>query len=385
MFPVFYLSNNEIFYFNNNKLTSIPCQAVEQYKKNLQEIKQRKDWKTKGAGAQFMGLASQQEDHDPASIFPSDVVITDQQQLIYTARLEQGTAIYAKSLLDLQDAEGLVLRKNDFIVHDMSYDSTNKRLVLSASLPAEYERHLSVLAVDGNRIQYVTEGECQDANPVFDPQNPDQIYYDSCGFAYGQQGNIVIGNKEICLLNLKTGELETLMSHVDYDFFKPQKDSLGNLYFLKRPYRNKRNSSSVIKDLLLAPVKIIKAIIGWLDFFTQRYTGESLKTTSGVNPAKTKQKSEEELFVEGNLIKAQKTLQQNINAGEKYPGMIPSSWELMKRTATGEMVVLKKGVLSYALRDDGIVYSNGKFLVHLGLDQKETMLLEGKLVSKIAC
>lgn len=77
MFPVFYLSNNEIFYFNNNKLTSIPCQAVEQYKKNLQEIKQRKDWKTKGAGAQFMGLASQQEDHDPASIFPSDVVITD--------------------------------------------------------------------------------------------------------------------------------------------------------------------------------------------------------------------------------------------------------------------------------------------------------------------
>ena len=50
--------------------------------------------------------------------------------------------------------------------------------------------------------------------------------------------------------------------------------------------------------------------------------GESLKSTSGANPAKARQKSEEELFVEGNLIKAQKALQQNQSAGEKFAGVI---------------------------------------------------------------
>jgi len=111
-----------------------------------------------------------------------------------------------------------------------------------------------------------------------------------------------------------------------------------------------------------------------------------LKSTSGSNPAKSRQKSEEELFVEGNLIKAQKAVQQNQNAGEKFAGVIPRSWELVLYSSAGEQKVLKRGVLSYNLNTEGtVLYSNGKHLISIAADQTETMLVEAKLIQKIIC
>ena len=387
MSSLLYISNQELHLLQNQKSQTIDCHAVSQYKKNLQEIKQRKQWKTTGTGAQFMGMTNRQDDpNELANIFAVDAVITDDQKIIYAARLQDGCAIYIKSLLDQQQPEALVLRNNEFIVHHFDYEAQNQRLILSVSKGYAYERHLCVLGLDSSRLQYITEGDCQDEHPCFDPQNPDIVYYDSCGFAYDPQGRVSVGPKEICRLNLKTGELETVISDPRYDFYKPTVDAAGQLYFLKRPYKNQHYTGNSFKDILFAPFKIIRAVIGWLDFFTQRYTGESLKSTSGANPAKAIQKSEEELFVEGNLIKAQKTLQQNQNAGEKFAGVIPRNWELIQHSPNGEQKVLKRGVLSYAFDSEGAMYySNGKYLVAMTADQSEQMLVEAKLIQKIMC
>ncbi|MBJ8445410.1 hypothetical protein [Acinetobacter bereziniae] len=386
MSSLFYLSNQNLYLLDGNKSITVPCQAIDQYKKNLVEIQQRKEWKTKGTGAQFTGNFSQDDQVDLNHIFPTDVVLTSDHKMIYTACLQEGTSINIKSLNDLQETEGLILRKNDFVVQDMAYDEAKKRLALSVNSNG-YERHICILPLDANRTQYLTEGDCQDSNPCFDPQDTMQIYYDSCGLAYGEH-RIAYSPKEIYHLDMGTGELQTVASDPKFDFFKPKMDSLGNLYFIKRPYsRDGSHHSPVttIKDIIFAPFKIIRAIVSWLDFFTQRYTGESLKTTSGNNPAKSQQKSEEELFVEGNLIKAQQNLERNQKSGEKYPGMIPKSWELVKMSPTGEMTTLKRGVMSFALKDDTIFYSNGKYLIELDADQNEHLRIEAKLISKIIC
>ncbi|ENX40706.1 hypothetical protein [Acinetobacter courvalinii] len=386
MSSVLYLSDQFLHQLQGQKSHTIDCHAVSQYKKNLQEIRQRKQWKTSGTGAQFMGVANYSEQEELAHVYPVDAVLIDEQHLIYAAQLQDGCAIYIKSLLDLQQPEALILRNNEFIIHHMDYDAQNKRLVLSASPEHAYERHLCILGLDSNRIQYVTEGDCQDQHPCFDPQNPDIIYYDSCGFAYDQQGSVSIGPREVCRLNLQTGDLETIIADPRYDCYKPKIDAKGQLHFLKRPYKNQHYRGNSLKDIVSAPFKIIRAVFGWLDFFTQRYTGESLKSTSGSNPAKSRQKSEEELFVEGNLIKAQKAVQQNQNAGEKFAGVIPRSWELVLYSSTGEQKVLKRGVLSYNLNtEDTVLYSNGKHLISIAADQTETMLVEAKLIQKIIC
>lgn len=386
MSSLLYLSNQNLYLLDGNKSLTVPCQAIDQYKKNLVEIQQRKEWKTKGTGAQFMGNFSQDEQVDLNHIFPTDVVLTSDDKLIYTACLQEGTSINIKSLKDLQETEGLILRKNDFVVQDMAYDEANQRLALSVHSNG-YERHICILPLNANRTQYLTEGDCQDSNPCFDSRDPMQLYYDSCGLAYGEH-RIAYSPKEIYHLDMGTGELQTVVSDPKFDFFKPKMDGLGNLYFIKRPYSRDGSHHSPVttmKDIIFAPFKIIRAIVGWLDFFTQRYTGESLKTTSGNNPAKSQQKSEEELFVEGNLIKAQQNLERNQKSGEKYPGMIPNSWELVKMSPDGEMRTLKRGVMSFALKDNSIFYSNGKYLIEIDANQNEHLRIEAKLISKIIC
>lgn len=383
MNPLFFLSQRDFFYHNNNQVTPISFEAIELYKKNLQQIKQRKEWKNKGTGAQFMGFANV-DAPEQKSIYLSDVVKQDADHIIYAARLDDGMALYSKSLTNSDETEGLILRTDDFVVYDMDYDAQNKRLVMSASHACSLEKHLKILAVDGNQAQYVTEGDCQDANPVFDHANPDVIYYDTRGIGHNARGEVFFGPKEICQLNIKTGDLDTVIGNADYNYYKPQKDGQGNLYFLKTPYKNKVQSDplGMFKAILMAPFKIMNAIVSWLDFFTQRYTGESIKT-AGNNPAKSQQKTLEEMFIEDNLIEAQKSLQQNQKAGEKYPGLIPRSWELVMMTPTGDMQTLKKGVLSYSLTHDGIIYSNGKHVVHLDAQKNETQLSEEKLITKI--
>jgi hypothetical protein len=61
MSSLLYLSNQELYLIQNQKTQTIDCQAVTQYKKNLQEIKQRKQWKTTGTGAQFMGMTNRDD------------------------------------------------------------------------------------------------------------------------------------------------------------------------------------------------------------------------------------------------------------------------------------------------------------------------------------
>lgn len=359
MSVLLYLSDEHLYLFENNKSQRISCQSIDQYKKNLIEIQQRKEWKTKGTGAQFMGVHQQQNEADLNHIFPTDMLLTADDKMIYVACLQDGTTINIKSLNDLQETEGLILRKNDFIVQDMALDEKNRRLALAVQTDG-YEQHLCILPLDANRTQYLTEGDCRDAHPCFDPRDPSQLYYDSCGLGYNEH-HVALGPKEICHLDLNTGDLKTVLADAKFDFFKPHLDSAGNLYCIKRPYtRDGYQNSAVttLKDMIFAPFKLLRAIFGWLDFFTQRYTGESLKTTSGQNPAKAQQKSEEDLFVEGNLIKALQNIERNQKSGEKYPGVIPNTWELIKITPSGETTTLKKGVMSFAFKEDVLFYSN---------------------------
>ncbi|WP_434778033.1 hypothetical protein [Neisseria sp. Ec49-e6-T10] len=388
MNPLLYIAKGELFYKQENSSQAICCNAIENYKKNLQEINQRKEWKTKGTGAAFMGVINY-DDHaayEKERIFPSDAIICETNTIIYSALLHNGTAIYSKTLTNTEEQEGLILRKNDFKVYEMDFDAINQRLALSVSALG-YERHLAILELESADIHYVTEGDCHDCNPSFDPHNPDILYYDSCGLAYDRDGNLCgLGPKGIFRLNLKTGSLDEILCDPKYDFSKPKMDTAGNLYFIKKPYQSKNESTFSIKDIIFAPVKITKAILGWLDFFTQRYAGESLKTTTGSHPAKMKQRSEEELFIEGNLINVKKSLEENQKSGEKYPGIAPKSWELIKMPPNQNLVTLKKGVLSYQLKKDGsIFYSNGKHLIEIESASIEKLLFEQELITKIIC
>lgn len=132
------------------------------------------------------------------------------------------------------------------------------------------------------------------------------------------------------------------------------------------------------------PVKVLKAIFGWLDFFTKRYAGESLKS-GGNNPTKTKEKTPEELFIENNLINVEKELKNSRAIGDKFPGIAPGNWELIRQSAGGGIDIVKKGVIDYDVCANGdIIYSNGKYLKRLKEDGTEQMLCQTSLANNIS-
>jgi hypothetical protein len=88
---------------------------------------------------------------------------------------------------------------------------------------------------------------------------------------------------------------------------------------------------------------------------------------------KMKQKSEQELFIDGNVINAERTYNLNKQKGEKFPGLIPHSWELIKiDNYAKEQTCIKKGVLDYTICENGdILYSNGHAIIRLSGEEEE--------------
>ena len=176
---------------------------------------------------------------------------------------------------------------------------------------------------------------------------------------------------------LRSSTIDEYIAEDGYDCIKPQDDSDGNMYFIRRKYVPSRKKGNLLLDIVLFPVRIIKAIGGFLSVFSMAFGGEPLRT-GGKNPAKSKTANEREAFVEGNLIKAEKQL----NASDDE-GVIPSDWELVKRSKDGSETVIKKRIMDYRLLDNGdIIYSNGS-RIRIISGEKDTVLCKMKLANSI--
>lgn len=378
MNALFYMRDGRLFRFADGASAPVSCGAVEQYMENLKQIHRKKEWKTQGTGAGFMGVW--QEEIDLSDIRPADAVCTPDGRLVYGAVLQQGGAVQRKNPDAPDEAEGLLLRHADCTIHDMACDAEGKRLALSLSGSGWGERNIAIMPLDANRFRFITEGECRDSNPAFDPDNGDILYYDSCGLAHTGRG-LVFGPRAVNRLNLAEGTLDTVLSDDKHDYFQPRPDGAGGLYCIRRPYRAGHQGGSGLRDLALAPFKISKALFGWLDFFTQRYGGEPLKT-SGANPAKAKQQSEEERFIEGNLVKVRQN--KKADPADRHPAAIPDDWELVRTTDNGSQTVLLRGVMAYTpAPDGGVIYSNGRAILLRSPEGAVSLITEARWAEKL--
>jgi len=337
-------------------IRTLTCMVAEKYRARIREINLRKEWKQSGTGAQFAGTYQLNEPvldiRTPIAGLSKGV----DERLIYSINFETGGGIYYKHPNN-EDSETHI--RADAAVRFYELD-VNSLGCIAVSCAENYaERHIALIQPDNNSYQIITEGECSDCNPKWSLKDENVLYYDSAGIGYGNTGYMSgLGPRSIYRINTKTGELDEVLPGDKYEYSHPFEDKEGNLYFIRRPYTTKSGMSII--DYLTAPFKILRAIGGWLDFFSRRYTGESLKT-SGANPAKANTKSPQQIFIDGNLIEAEKNLKKN--ASDKNPGYAPRDWELVVMAPGGEEKVLHKSVMSYCVTQEGIIYSNGKYII----------------------
>ena len=160
-----------------------------------------------------------------------------------------------------------------------------------------------------------------------------------------------------------------LLTDEKYDYISLKDDIHGNLYYIRQPYNTVTEKSDYsVKDIFLFPFRILKAFGGWLNFMSVIWGGESLngKDPSSMLNERTKNRSQRDIVIDGNIIKAEKLAKKNDNDEE---GFMPSERVLIKREADGEETTVVKGVLDYTLADDGtLIYSDGRYINILAAD-----------------
>jgi hypothetical protein len=376
-----YISKGRLYRVDGGKPAKIRIASVEKYISTIKEMRNKKEWKSSGTGAHFMGMNLSFDTDPEESITISGIAPDGDGGFIYSSVFDGNMAIYRNDHVGSDD-EGVILRKNSVQIHEVNILPDGQKIIASGSENFQ-TKHIVLINKEKSDLQFLTEGDSIDSNPVFSKTEPNIVFFDSKGIGSDYKGALRLSSSGILQLNLETGDLDEYITDETNDYFKPKTDSNGNLYYIRRPYKTNLRSKMSLKDVALIPFKFFRAIFGWMDFFTRKYSGEALNT-KGNNPSKAKQLSEKELFVEGNLINAEENLRKNKASGEKYPGFIPKSWVLVRRSPDGQEQVIKKGVIDYCVTDDAIYFSNGKCIIRLQSESSdEEMVCEAELAQNL--
>ncbi|MCL1862640.1 MAG: hypothetical protein FWF78_03630 [Defluviitaleaceae bacterium] len=357
-----FISEGRINILQDGSIRVLECEIAEKYKERTRELRRKNEWKNSGSGAKFMGgnmfTGAFFDTQNVYMKLPVSGVSGYGEQLIYALNTESSGGMYFTHA-DTQEQDTHVYV--NAVTRFFELDVREGVIAVSCSDGNYFERHISLFDIEKNNFQNLTDGECSDCNPRWSKRSQNVLFYDSAGVGRDGQGNFVaFGPRSIYRLDVKTGELDEVLSGEKYEYTNPFEDADGSLYFIRRPYKPASASMS-LTDILLSPFRVLRAIGSWFNFFSIRYTGEPLNT-AGTNPAKSAQKSSQQIFIDGNLIESEKNMRINAAAGEKYAGYAPRDWELVKST-NGQEKVLQKSVMGYCVVDDDVVHSNGKYII----------------------
>lgn len=370
---IIYISDNKIYKCTDGKITELPSERAQHYKSALSEISRNKEWKHSGTGAQFMGTAMA-----PAAEGNAFVRINGLADggtgLIYSVQLGEMGGIYRKDP-DKPDAA------EEHIFTGMNRD-IGSISVKNGRIAACSNGHLSIFDMKGN-FEDITDGDSIETQPCWSAVS-DRIFCSTAGIARNQFGApAAYSPHSIMAVDLNAGSMEELYSDDKYDFLRPSDDSSGNFYYIRQLYKEPAEKNPLWKDVLLFPVRIIKALVGFLNAFSVLFGGESLRSGKKQGDVKTKDKSDKELYFEGRLLEAEKNEKENAAKGEKNPGVFPLSRVLVRIAPDGTETVLKRGVMDYAVLPDGsVVCSNGRSLLHI-TDSGEEVIAKAKMAQNI--
>ena len=185
------------------------------------------------------------------------------------------------------------------------------------------------------------------------------LVYASSGVArHPQSGHVVaVGASAIHRLDYASGRLDTLLEDPAYDFITPRLHADGTLYAVRRPIEKpaRERAGSVLSDTLMFPFRLLKAIFGYLNFFSMVYGKEPLRSAGGPRTPELDQDLGK-LWLHGRLIELSK-----VKSDPQYAGnLVPRSWELVRLPPGRQLQVVMPHVAAFDLAADGsVLYTNG--------------------------
>lgn len=360
-----YLSQGQLYLkLGDDPVRPVDSKFGESVRQRAAQIQNRNAWKTQGTGAKFMSgglLWGRGGERDPLEMRIAITGISSgckPGELFYSLSTDEIGGVFL--LRERATDELRLLHTADFRVRRLAAGAMQESLACVVQHKGG-QSCIAIMHADGTDLREVTQGDTIDDAPHWVHGPAREIVFQSAAIGRNQHGFAVTQAPfAIHKLDLETGTVTTLAEDSKFDLLTPQLAADGSLYYIRRPYRNPNQPPSIWRhalDLVLLPFRLLFAIFQFLNFFTVRYTGNTLTTTGN---ARQKHADIRKMMMWGNLLDADKAADR---AEDGTPTLVPKSWELIRRTNQGNIAkeeVIARGVLSFDLYpDSSVLYSNG--------------------------
>lgn len=257
--------------------------------------------------------------------------------------------------------ENRLMHRNGFPARDISRRSPGGEIAVSVQRE-DGTAGIQVGESDGRFLRNVTDGDALDEAPSWVPGEARKLVYQSAGVGRNEQGFPVgLAPYRVEQLDLDKQDITTVREEDGFDLLQPRMTEDGTLYCIRRPYEptGPRPVSllEVTKDVVLFPFRLARAGYHFLNFISVMFSGKPLSTAAGPQHNVTDTRYR---MIWGRMIDTKAAMK--AAAKDDAGGLVPDTWQLVRRAESGEETILARRVVSYDVCDDGIVYTDGSMI-----------------------
>ena len=375
-----FIDKEELCVFEDGKLEKYQSGYVTRYRENSKREQKNREWKKNSDRMLYEDYLEGNERvvAEITSLSPT----VEKNKILYSFTVNETSGIYYKYTDDEKKTEAHFLSSNEERFFDLSVNASGE--IVGTVQKDSITSDIGVFSKSGGDYKLVTGGDSKDENPFL--KSNEEILFNSYGVGRNLENEFVAyAPSEILKVNVRTMEIETLVSDGKNAYIKPILDGDGNLYCIRKPNEERENRNGFL-EVLLIPVRIVEGIVGFISTFVRIFTGKPLvggnKRTRGGNSA-AKNAEQNKLYLHNQTIEVDKELKRNEKTEES--GFIPRSWKLIRipkieddfsvRYDPGRAEELAHGVADYCLTEEGaLVYTNGKRIFELTEKGKKKLL-----------
>lgn len=392
--PIAYLSQGRLYLHTPEApLKEIESDFGKQFQARRLQIQRKQALKNQGIQAMTQSpQVLKQLDQTAEALVPVSITslcALPNNELIYSLEADEMGGLFRFEIA--RDRESRLFHNTDFRVSYLDFDPEQNLIVCTKAYKTG-SINLATMKPDAVRPEDLTEGDSLDLAPQWVSGVNDSpakeagnraLIYQSAGISRNGQGFVTARAPfTIEKLDPTRQQITTLAEDPKSDLLGPQMDSTGRLYYIRRPYKARLGSFSILKalkEICLIPFRLLLAVLGFFNAFTQLFTGKPLITADTYEKVDSRKK----LQVWGEALSPENTGKKNKEDADA-PALVPQSWELVRQGMQGVPEVLAKSVLFYDLADDGsVVYTNGSGVYHVSTDGKTQRITKGKMIELV--
>jgi len=335
-----YITREKLFLNDGTSSHQIQSSYLQNYKKNVEQINRKKEWKAK-SDLTLMGRYSSPPPAEDGLRYSFTGATFVDSTFLYAIQIENSSGMFKTKLNNEKNSEGHVIHTTDRSYHSPSFSSKERELIYSVKEGGVENLHMQNL--DTEKERELTEGDSFDANPRWDLAGTNRVVYQTAGIGRNHQGHFaLLGPWGINILDFQTNDVIELSYSHSYDYIFPVLFG-KRLFAIRRPYETIKRKYFTPLDLIMIPINIIRTLFSFINFSSMMFRGKPLSDGMSVkDPAVDKK-----IFIHGQLVDAERAMKASSKRGEKIPSLVPWSWVLVEIDSEGKDTVLEEGVTSF--------------------------------------